>query len=172
MAERLRDLDIERVSGTLAPITAAERRIAEEEAACEERQAGLEEELARVPADDGATSGEVAAALTTLGGLGGLAGAAGEAAADLRATADDAARKRAEAEGLAEGAEAARQEGGRARREAPSPPRGGRGGAAAPRRRRAAARPVRRALGRTRRGPERGLRCAAGRSGRRRAAEV
>ncbi len=109
VAERLRDLDIERVSGTLAPITAAERRLAEEEAACEERQAGLEKELARVPADDGATSGEVAAALTALGGLGGLAATAGEAAADLRATADDAARKRAEAEGLAEGAKAARR---------------------------------------------------------------
>ena len=109
VAERLRDLDIERVSGMLAPITAAERRLAEEEAACEERQAGLEDELARVPADDGATSGEVAAALTTLGSLAGLAAAAGEAAADLRATADDAARKRAEAEGLAEGAEAARR---------------------------------------------------------------
>ncbi len=109
VAARLRDLDLERVTGTLAPITAAERRLAEEEAACEERQAALEEELARVPADDGATSGEVAAALTTLGSLAGLAAAAGEAAADLRATADDAARKRAEAEGLAEGAEAARR---------------------------------------------------------------
>ena len=110
VAERLQALDVERLAATLEPIAAAERRLAEEAATHEERQARLEEELARVPADDGATSEEVATALTALGSLGGLAAAAGEAAADLRATADDAARKRTKAENLAEAAEAARRQ--------------------------------------------------------------
>ena len=109
VAERLRGLDVDRVAGMLAPIADAERRIAEEEAAHEQRQAGLEDELARVPADDGPTREEVAAASTTLSSLGGLAKAAEEAAADLRATANDAARKQTEARRRAESAEAARQ---------------------------------------------------------------
>ncbi len=109
VVERVRGLDFERVAGTLAPITAAERRLAAEDAACEERQVAFEKELARIPTDDGPTREEVAAALTTLGNLAGLAANVEEAAADRRATADDAARKRAEAQGLAEGAEAARR---------------------------------------------------------------
>ena len=109
VAERLRGLDVDRVAGMLAPIADAERRIAEEEAAHEQRQAGLEDELARLPADDGPTREEVAAASTTLSGLGGLANTAEEAAADLRATANDAARKQTEAQRRAESAEAARQ---------------------------------------------------------------
>ena len=109
VAERLRGLDVDRVAGMLAPIADAERRIAEEEAAHEQRQAGLEDELARVPADDGPTREEVAAASTTLSSLGDLAKAAEEAAADLRATANDAARKQTEAQRRAESAEAARQ---------------------------------------------------------------
>ena len=109
VAERLHALDIERVAGVLAPIAAAERRIADDEAAHEKRLAGLEEELARVPADDGPTREEVAAALTTLGSLGDLARAGEEAAADLRATANDAARKRDDAQRLTESAEAARK---------------------------------------------------------------
>ena len=109
VAERLRALDVDRVAGLLAPIAAAERRIAEEEAAHEQRQAGLEDELARVPADDGPTSEEVAAALTALSSLGDLAGAAEEAAADLRASASDVSRKQTEARRRAESAEAARR---------------------------------------------------------------
>ena len=109
VAERLRGLDVDGIADVLAPIADAERRIAEEEAAHEQRQAGLEDELARVPADDGPTREEVAAASTTLSSLGGLAKAAEEAAADLRATANDAARKQTEAQRRAESAEAARQ---------------------------------------------------------------
>ena len=109
VAERLRGLDVDRVGGLLAPIADAERRIAEEEAAHEQRQAGLEDELARVPADDGPTREEVAAASTTLSSLGDLAKTAEEAAADLRATANDALRKHTEAQRRAESAEAARQ---------------------------------------------------------------
>ena len=109
VAERLRALDVDRVAGLLAPIADAERRIAEEEAAHEQRRAGLEDELARVPADDGPTREEVAAASTTLSSLGDLAKAAEEAAADLRATASDVSRKQTEARCRAESAEAARQ---------------------------------------------------------------
>ena len=109
VTERLRALDVDGVAGVLAPIAAAERRIAEEEAAHEQRQAGLEDELARVPADDGPTREEVAAALTTLSSLGDLAKAAEEAAADLRAAASDVSRKQTEARRRAESAEAARQ---------------------------------------------------------------
>ena len=109
MAERLRALDVDGIADVLAPIADAERRIAEEEAAHEQRQAGLEDELARVPADDGPTREEVAAASTTLSSLGDLAKAAEEAAADLRVTASDVSRKQAEAQRRAESAEAARQ---------------------------------------------------------------
>ena len=109
VTERLRALDVDGVAGVLAPIAAAERRIAGEETAHEQRQAGLEDELARVPADDGPTREEVAAAVTTLSSLGDLAKAAEEAAADLRAAASDVSRKQTEARRRAESAEAARQ---------------------------------------------------------------
>ncbi len=109
VAERLRALDVDRVAGLLAPIADAERQIAEGEATHEQRQAGLEDELARIPTDDGPTREEVAAASTTLSSLGDLAKAAEEAAADLRATASDVSRKQTEARRRAESAEAARQ---------------------------------------------------------------
>ena len=109
VTERLRALDVDGVAGVLAPIAAAGRRIAEEEAAHEQRQAGLEDELARVPADDGPTREEVAAAVTTLSSLGDLAKAAEEAAADLRAAASEVSRKQTEAQRRAESAEATRQ---------------------------------------------------------------
>ena len=109
VAERLGTLDVERAAGMLAPIAAAERQIAQEEAARENEQAGLEEKLARVPDDDGPTREEVAAALTALRSLGDLAEAGEEAAADLRANANKVARRRTEAQRLAEGAEAARK---------------------------------------------------------------
>ena len=112
VAERLGSLDVDRVSGLLAPIADAERRIAEEEAAHEQRQAGLEDELARVPADDGPTREEVAAASMRLSSLGDLAKAAEEAAADLRATASDVSRKQTEAQRRVESAEAARKRAG------------------------------------------------------------
>ena len=109
VAGRLGALDVDGIAGRLAPIADAERRIADEAAALEERHGTLEEELGRVPADGGPTTEEVAAALTTLGSLGGLASAGEEAAADLRDADDDAAQQRTEAEALAEADEAARR---------------------------------------------------------------
>ena len=109
VTERLGALDVDGVAGVLAPIAAAERQIAEEAAVHEQRQADLEDELARVPADDGPTGKEVAAALTTLASLGDLAKAGEEAAAERRDTAADAAGKQTEAQRLTKSAEAARK---------------------------------------------------------------
>ena len=102
--ERLRTVDMERAVGRLAPIAAIERQLCEEDAALQERQAHLEDELARIPSDDGPTSEEVTAALTTLRSLGELATAGEKAAAALRAAVEAASTKRTEAEGLAESA--------------------------------------------------------------------
>ena len=102
--ERLRTVDMERAAGRLAPIAAIERQLREEDAALQERQAHLEDELARIPSDDGPTSEEVTAALTTLRSLGELATASEKAAAALRAAVEAASTKRTEAEGLAESA--------------------------------------------------------------------
>ncbi len=105
--ERLRHLDPAQAAARLAPFAAIERQLGEEEAALQERQAHLEDALARVPADDGPTSEEVAATLTTLRGLPALAKAGEEAAAALRASVEDASTKRTEAQRAAEGALAA-----------------------------------------------------------------
>ncbi len=105
--ERLQHLDAEQAGGRLAPIAAIERRLAEEEAALQERQEHVDDALARIPADDGPTSEEVAAALTTLRSLPALAKAGEEAAAALRASVEDASTKQIEAQRTAEGALAA-----------------------------------------------------------------
>ena len=102
--ERLRTVDMERAVGRLAPIAAIERQLQEEDAALQERQAHLQDELARIPSDDGPTSEEVTAALTTLRSLGELATAGEKAAAALRAAVEAASTKRMEAEALAESA--------------------------------------------------------------------
>ena len=102
--ERLRTVDMARAVGRLTPIAAIERQIREEDAALQERQAHLEDELARIPSDDGPTSEEVTAALTTLKSLGDLATAGEEASATLRAAVEAASTKRMEAEGSAESA--------------------------------------------------------------------
>ena len=99
--ERLRTVDMERAVGRLTPIAAIERQLRKEDAALQERQAHLEDELAHIPSDDGPTSEEVTAALTTLRGLGELATAGEMAAAALRAAVEAASTKRTEAEGLA-----------------------------------------------------------------------
>ena len=102
--ERLRTVDLERAVGRLTPIAAIERRLREEDAALQERQAHLEDELARIPSGDGPTSEEVTAALTTLRSLGELATAGEKAAAALRAAVEAASTQRTEAEALAESA--------------------------------------------------------------------
>ena len=107
VVERLQGPGIERAADRLAPIAAIERQLAEEEAALTERQAHLEDALARIPADDGPTSGEVAAALATLESLPALATASEEAAATLRAGVEEASKKRADAQRMAENAAAA-----------------------------------------------------------------
>ena len=104
VAEDLRALDTERAAGRLAPIAAIERQLAAEDAALKERQAHLEDALARIPADDGPTTEAVTAALTTLQGLPALAKAGEEAAATLRASVEDAAKKQTEAQHAAESA--------------------------------------------------------------------
>ena len=106
---RLRALDTERAAGRLAPIAALDHQIGEDDAAQEKRQARLEDELARIPTDDGPTSEEVASALTTLESLPALATAGLEAAAALRATVEDASKKQAAAGRLAESADAAQK---------------------------------------------------------------
>jgi exonuclease SbcC len=104
---RLREVDPEQAAGRLAPIAAIERQLAAEEAALQERQAQLENAQARIPTDDGPTSEEVAAALTTLQSLPPLVKASEEAAAALRASTKDASTKRTEAERAADSAAAA-----------------------------------------------------------------
>ena len=109
VAERLRALDIERAAGRLAPIVAVERQLREDNAALQERQAHAEDALVRIPTDDGPTSEAVTAALTTLQSLPSLAKAGEEAAATLRASVEDAAKKQTEAQRLAERASAAEE---------------------------------------------------------------
>ena len=108
--DRLHALDGGGAAASLQPVAALDRRLREEAVSLTERQAGLEAELARIPADDGPTREEVAAARTTLETLGDLTAAAEEAAAALRGAVGDAAAKQAEAWRLAGGAAAARQQ--------------------------------------------------------------
>ena len=110
MIGRLRELDPKRTAGRLAPIAAIERQLAEEEAALQERHAQLENALARIPTDDGPTSEEVAAALTTLRSLPALAKAGEDASATLRAGVADASKKQTEAQRADESAAAAEKQ--------------------------------------------------------------
>ena len=105
--ERLRALDTERAAGRLAPIAAIERQLGEEEAALRQRQEDLEDELAGIPSDDGPTSEEVAAALTTLRSMGRLIADSENASRELRAAVEEASREHAEAQRLAAEAESA-----------------------------------------------------------------
>ena len=108
--ERLRALDTERAAGRLAPIAAVERQLAEEEASLRNKQADLKDALSRLPTDDGPTSEEVAAALTTLKSLPALVTAGEEAADALRTSVEDASKKHAEAGRLAESAATAEKQ--------------------------------------------------------------
>ena len=107
--ERLRSLDTGALAERLDPIAALYRRLQEEGADLEQRQAQAEEELARIPSDDGPPSEVVAGALTTLRSIGGLIADGERAAGELRARVEDAASKRVEAEGLARKAASARE---------------------------------------------------------------
>ena len=108
--KRLRDLDPEQAAGRLAPISAIERQLAEEERTLKERQAHLEDALARIPTDDGPTSDAVTAALTTLQSLPVLVKAGEEAAGALRTSVEDASKKRTEAQRATESAAAAEKQ--------------------------------------------------------------
>ena len=125
VARRLRSLDTGALADRLDPIAALDRRLREEEKALEQRQAHAEEELARIPSDDGPTSEVVAGALTTLRShrrpdRGRRKGAARE----LRARVEDASGKRVEAGRLAKNAASAREAAGGARRpDGPPSPR-------------------------------------------------
>ncbi len=107
---RLRALDTRRAAGRLEPVAALDLQLRQDEAALTERQSGLEAELARIPADDGPTSEEVAAALTTLESLGSLATAAEDAAAALRNNVEEASTRQADARRGADSAAAAQRE--------------------------------------------------------------
>ena len=110
VSERLETLETDHAADRLAPIAALDRELGEEEAALRHRQAELEAAIARIPTDDGPSSSEVAAALTTLERLPALATSCEEAAAALRAGAEDAGAKHADAKRLAEHAAAAQAE--------------------------------------------------------------
>ena len=99
--ERLRVLETNRAADRLAPIAAMDRQLGEEDAALKQRQAHVEAALARIPSDDGPTSGEVAAALTTLRSIGSLVTDSENAARAVRAGVADASRKHADAHRLA-----------------------------------------------------------------------
>ena len=118
--ESLRDPESGRAADTLAPLADIDRRIAEQDAALERRQAETAEALSRIPADDGPTGEEAAAALTTLESLGALATAAEEGAAALRAAGAAALDKHAEARRLtATAADAQQRAAGHAAQRAP-----------------------------------------------------
>ena len=108
--ERLERLDTDRAADRLAPIAALDRALREEEATQRQQRDELQEAMARIPADDGPTAEEVAAALTTLEGLPALATSCGETAEAVRTSREEAAKKQAEAGRLAERAAAGRRE--------------------------------------------------------------
>ncbi len=109
VARRLRSLDTGALADRLDPIAALDRQLQGEGADLEQRQARAEEELARIPADDGPTSEVVAGALATLRSIGGLIADGESAARELRARVEDASGKRVEAERLAKEAARARE---------------------------------------------------------------
>ena len=118
--ENLRDPESGRAADTLAPLADIDRAIGEQDAALERRQAETAEALSRIPADDGPTGEEAAAALTTLESLGALATAAEEGAAALRAAGAAALDKHAEARRLtATAADAQQRAAGHAAQRAP-----------------------------------------------------
>ena len=106
--ERMRALDTEGAARSLAPIAAIERQLGEEDAALRQRQEHLEDELARIPSDDGPTSEEVAAALTALGGMGRLAADSENSSGEFRDSVEGASRNHADAQRLVEEAEHSR----------------------------------------------------------------
>ena len=107
--ERLRVLETNRAADRLAPIAAMDRQLGEEDAALKQRQAHVEAALARIPSDDGPTSGEVAAALTTLRSIGSLVTDSETAASALRAGVADASRKHVDAHRLGQDATRAQE---------------------------------------------------------------
>ena len=109
VARRLRSLDTGALADRLDPIAALDRQLQAEGADLEQRQAKAEEELARIPSDDGPTSEVVAGALTTLRSIGGLIADGERAARELRARVEDASSKRVQAERLAKRAASARE---------------------------------------------------------------
>ena len=109
VARRLRSLDTGALADRLDPIAALDRQLRAEGADLEQRQAQAEEELARIPSDDGPTSEVVAGALTTLRSIGGLIADGERTARELRARVEDASGKRVEAGRLAKNAASARE---------------------------------------------------------------
>lgn len=98
VAERLSDAALDRATDRLAPIEAIARRMEAEETDLRRRRAEARDALARIPADDGPTSEEAAAAVTLLEGIAARVREAVEAADALRTRVGTAAERSAEAE--------------------------------------------------------------------------
>lgn len=98
VAERLRDAALDRAADRLAPIEEIARRMEAEEADLGQRRTEARDALSRIPADDGPTREEAAAAVTLLEGIAARVREAVEAADALRTRVGAAAERSAEAE--------------------------------------------------------------------------
>lgn len=98
VAERLRDASLDRAADRLAPIEEIARRMEAEEADLGQRRTEVRDALSRIPADDGPTREEAAAAVTLLEGIAARVREAVEAADALRTRVGTAVERSAEAE--------------------------------------------------------------------------
>ena len=118
---------IEEEEARVAPVAERLREIDKADEEWKRKQAGLRDELARIPSDDGPDQTEVATALAALNRFDGLAAGAVEAADEMRQKAT-AAESRREAAGRAkEAAEESGEGGGAPRPASPTPCQGRRG---------------------------------------------
>ena len=105
--QRLGAPELDAIMTELGPVSSLAKELAEQARELDRSQKELETRRDAVPARDGPTSEEVAAALATLGGLDERIASAERAAAALRDDAAAAAKRRAEAEQAKERAAAA-----------------------------------------------------------------
>ena len=101
---------IEEAEVQVAPVQKVEREIEKADEELRGKQAGLREQLDRIPSEDGPDQGEVATALAALQGFGSLASTAIEAAGEMRRKATAAQAKREAAGQAKEAAEKATKE--------------------------------------------------------------
>lgn len=101
---------IEEAEVQVAPVQKVEREIEKADEELRGKQAGLREQLDRIPSEDGPDQGEVTTALVSLQGFASLASAAVEAAGEMRRKATAAQAKREAAGQAKEAAEKATKE--------------------------------------------------------------